>query len=387
MLLNSEDFRRAAQRRLPRFVFEYVDGSADDGQCLRRNRSDFDALTLTPRVLRDTSHLDTSVELFGSRWSLPFGVAPVGLCGLVRPGGDAMIARAAARAGVPYVLSTASNMRLEDIRASAVDAVQWMQLYVMNREMASRIVQRAHNAGYQALVLTVDVPVSGNRERDARNGFRVPIKPTAKLAWDLATHPRWSMKALLNGTPNFANLIDPSETGDSASMQAALLSRAMDRTLVWETLKWLRDQWKGPLLLKGVLHPDDARAALAHGVDGLIISNHGGRQLDVAPSAIAALPDVVAAIQGRIPVLLDSGVRRATDVAKAMALGAHGVFLGRPLVYGLGAFAEPGVEAVFHLFRADLERTMALLGVSQLDQLPQTLPAVGAASRNPHPPT
>lgn len=184
MLLNSEDFRLAAKRYLPRFVFDYVDGAADDGHCLRRNRDDLNAITLTPRILRDTSHINMSVDVFGSRWSLPFGVAPVGLCGLVRPGGDLMLARAAARAGLPFVLSTAFNMRLEDIRASSVDAVQWMQLYVMHREMAARIVQRAYNAGYQALVLTVDVPVSGNRERDARNGFRLPIRPTARLGWD-----------------------------------------------------------------------------------------------------------------------------------------------------------------------------------------------------------
>lgn len=375
MLLNSEDFRLAAKRYLPRFVFDYVDGAADDGHCLRRNRDDLNAITLTPRILRDTSHINMSVDVFGSRWSLPFGVAPVGLCGLVRPGGDLMLARAAARAGLPFVLSTASNMRLEDIRASSVDAVQWMQLYVMHREMAARIVQRAYNAGYQALVLTVDVPVSGNRERDARNGFRLPIRPTARLGWDLASHPRWSLRSLLSGPPSFANLTDPAMARSSASMQAALLSRAMDRTLVWDTLGWLRDSWKGPLLLKGVLHPEDARTALAYGVDGVIVSNHGGRQLDAAPSAISALPGVVEVIQGRIPVFMDSGIRRATDVAKAIALGATGVFLGRPLIFGLGVGGEAGVDAVVDVFRADLERTMALLGVARPAQLSETLPA------------
>jgi (S)-mandelate dehydrogenase len=369
MLLNTEDFRREARKRLPRFVFDYVDGAADDGSCLRRNHDDLDALTLTPRVLRDTNRIDTSIEVFGYRWALPFGVAPTGLNGLVRAGGDAMIARAASRAGVPFVLSTASNMRLEDIRSSATDAVQWMQLYVMHREMATRIVQRAHKAGYQALVLTVDVPVSGNRELDARNGFRVPLKPTARLGWDLATHPRWSMSTLLNGPPDFANLTDPGGGAGSASMQAALLARAMDRTLVWETLGWLRDHWKGPLLLKGILHADDARIALRCGVDGVIVSNHGGRQLDAAPSAITALPGVVAAVQGRIPVFMDSGIRRATHVAKAIALGAKAVFLGRPLLYGLAARGEAGVDAVFDMFRADLQRTMALLGAPTVDAL------------------
>ncbi len=387
MLLNTDDFRREARKRLPRFVFDYVDGAADDNSCLRRNHGDLDALTLTPRVLRDTSRIDTSIEVFGSRWALPFGVAPTGLNGLVRAGGDAMLARAAARNGVPFVLSTASNMRLEDIRATATDAVQWMQLYVMHREMAARIVQRARQAGYQALVLTVDVPVSGNRELDARNGFRVPLRPTARLGWDLVTHPRWSVSTLLNGTPDFANLTDPGQGTDSASMQAALLARAMDRTLVWETLGWLRDHWKGPLLLKGVLHADDARTAVNYGVDGVIVSNHGGRQLDAAPSAISALPAVVAAVQGRIPVFMDSGIRRATHIAKAVALGAKAVFLGRPLLYGLAARGEAGVDAVFSMFRADLERTMALLGAPQIGQISLSQRQEGTVLGNTAPPS
>ncbi|MCR5867944.1 alpha-hydroxy acid oxidase [Aquincola sp. J276] len=369
MLLNAEDFRREARRLLPRFVFDYVDGAADDGCCLRRNARDLDAVTLTPRVLRDTSRIDTAVEVFGTKWSSPYGIAPTGLNGLVRPRGDVMLARAAARAGIPFALSTASNMRLEDVRAAAPESIQWMQLYVMHKEMAARIVQRAQRAGYQALVLTVDVPVSGNRELDVRNGFRVPFKPTAKLGWDLVTHPRWSMRAAISGPPDFANLVADGEDGGSASMQAALLARAMDRTLVWETLAWLREFWRGPLLLKGLLHADDARLAIDHGVDGLIVSNHGGRQLDAAPSAISALPSVVAAVAGRVPVFMDSGVRRGTHVAKAISLGATAVLLGRPLLYGLAARGEAGVDAVLKLFADEFMRTMALLGASSIADL------------------
>lgn len=374
MFLNAEDFRCQARRALPRFVFDYIDGAADDGACLQRNKADFAALTLSPRVLRDTSRIDTTINVFGTSWSLPFGVAPTGLNGLIRPGGDAMLAVAAASAGIPFALSTASNMRLERVRAAAPDGVQWMQLYVMHRDMAERIVQRAQCAGYQALVLTVDVPVSGNRELDLRNGFRMPFKPTPKMAWDAITHPRWLLRMARSGTPDFANLTADGQDAGSASMQAALMARAMDRTLVWETLGWLRKSWPGPLLLKGLLHPEDARLAVEHGVDGLIVSNHGGRQLDAAPSAIHALPAVVASVQDRIPVFMDSGVRRGSDIAKAIALGATAVFLGRPLLYGLAAQGAAGIDALMNQFRDELVRTMILLGASRIADLSAALP-------------
>jgi len=369
MLLNSEDYRRAARRALPRFVFDYVDGGADDGACLRRNRADLDSVTLTPRVLRDTTAIDTSVEVFGQRWQAPFGVAPMGLNGLVRPRGDAMLAAAAASAGLPFVLSTASNMRLEDVRAVAPDGAQWMQLYVMHREMARRIVERAQRAGYGALVLTVDVPVTGNRELDIRNGFRMPFKATPRLAWDLLTHPRWAIRAALSGIPDFANIAIDGQDAGSAEMQAALLARAMDRSLVWDTLAWLRDLWKGPLVLKGLLHPEDARLALRHGIDGVIVSNHGGRQLDASPSAISALARIVDAVQGRIPVFMDSGVRRGEHIAKALALGATAVFVGRPLLYGLSVDAAEGAGAVIDTLRGELARSMTLLGTSTVGEL------------------
>jgi len=369
MLLNAQDYRREARRLLPRFVFDYVDGSAEDGRCLQRNLDDLDALTLTPRVLRDTTAIDTSIDVFGTRWRVPFGIAPMGLNGLVRPGGDAMLATAAAQAGAAFALSTASNMRLEDVRAAAPGGVQWMQLYVMHREMAKRIVQRAQRAGYEALVLTVDVPVSGNRELDIRNGFKMPFKPTPKLAWDLMTHPRWALRAALAGAPDFANITADGEATGSASMQAALLARAMDRGLVWDSLGWLRELWQGPLLLKGLLHPADARLALTHGVDGLIVSNHGGRQFDGAPSAISALPGVVEAVNGSIPVFFDSGVRRGSHIAKAIALGATAVFVGRPVLYGMAASGQVGAHRVLASFTEELIRTMTLLGARQVTDL------------------
>jgi (S)-mandelate dehydrogenase len=362
MLLNADDWRREARRRLPRFVFDYVDGAADDGHCLRRNRTDLDAITLRPRVLRDTSTIDPGVEIFGQRWAMPVGVAPTGLNGLIRPGGDGLLASAAAGAGIPFTLSTASNAPLEQVRAGAAGGEQWMQLYVMHRQMAERIVRRAAAAGYRALVLTVDVPVSGNRELDLRNGFRLPFRPTPRLAWDVASHPRWALRLARHGAPDFANLRPDEGEPASAALQAALLARAMDRTLIWEHLAWLRELWKGPLLLKGILHAEDAQRAIDHGADGVIVSNHGGRQFDAAPSAIGALPAVVSAVAARIPVFMDGGVRRGSDIAKALALGAAAVFVGRPVLYALAAGGRDGASAWLQCLRDDLVRTMVLLG-------------------------
>ena len=369
MLLNTEDFRHAAGKVLPRFVFDYIEGSADDGLCLRRNLADLAAIELVPRVLRDTTSVDTAIEVFGRKWALPFGIAPTGLNGLIRPGADAQLASAAAHCGIPFALSTASNMRLEDVHAAAPGSAPWMQLYVMHREMAGQIVERAARAGYEALVLTVDVPVSGNRERDLRNGFRVPFKPTAKLALDVLRHPRWSLRMAPGGSPDFANLTASGDIAGSAEVQAALLARAMDRSLVWDNLAWLRGLWKGPLLLKGVLHPDDARLAIDHGVDGLIVSNHGGRQNDASPSAITALARVLAAVDGRLPVFMDSGIRRGGDVAKALALGATAVFVGRPVLHGLAVDGSAGAEAVLRLLAAELLRSMTLLGARSVAEL------------------
>jgi (S)-mandelate dehydrogenase len=369
MLLNADDWRREARRRLPRFVFDYVDGAADDGLCLRRNRTDLDAITLRPCVLRDTSTIDPGVEIFGQRWAMPVAVAPTGLNGLIRPGGDGLLASAAAGAGIPFTLSTASNVPLEQLRAGAAEGEQWMQLYVMHRQMAERIVRRAAAAGYRALVLTVDVPISGNRELDLRNGFRLPFRPTPRLAWDVASHPRWALRFARHGAPDFANLRPDEGEPTSAALQAALLARAMDRTLAWEHLAWLRELWKGPLLLKGILHAEDAQRAIDHGADGVIVSNHGGRQLDAAPSAIGALPAVVSAVAGRIPVFMDGGVRRGADVAKALALGAAAVFVGRPLLYALAAGGREGASAWLQSLRDDLVRTMVLLGARRAAEL------------------
>lgn len=364
MLPSFPDLRRRARRRLPRFVFDYVDGAAEDELCLQRNASALQRLHLLPTTLRDTTRVDTGLEVFGQRWSAPIGVAPVGLAGMVRPRGDVLMARAAAAEGLPHVLSTASNARLEAVRQSG--AAQWFQLYVMSeRAIAEQMLRRARAAGYGALVLTVDVPVSGLRERDVRNGFKLPFRPGPATVLDVALHPRWLLGVARHGMPGFANLSEH-EGRASAQAQAAMLARTMDRSLGWESLAWLRRLWDGPLVLKGVLHPDDARRALAAGVDGLIVSNHGGRQLDAAPATISALPPVLDAVGGRIPVFVDSGFRRGSDVVKALALGARAVFFGRSPLFGLACDGEAGVRLALQGLRDEFERTLVLLGAPSL---------------------
>jgi (S)-mandelate dehydrogenase len=370
MFLNIEDYRQAAKRYLPRFAFEYIDGAAEDEIGMALNRSDLDSIRLKPRVLRDTSSSSSSIDVFGVTWRYPFAVAPTGLNGLVRKGGDTLIAKAAAEIGIPFIQSTASNQRLEDVNASTPNSSKWLQLYVMqDRSIAEQLVLRAALSGYEALVLTVDVPMGGSRERDVRNGFCMPFHPTAAFAWDLITHPRWTFEHSLQGAPKFPNLVADSTVSLTVQAQAALLSRAMDRQMVWESLQWLRSIWKGPLLLKGVLHPDDAALALKHGVDGLVVSNHGGRQLDAATSAISALPGIVDRVGLRIPIFMDGGIRRGSDIARALALGAHGVLVGRPVLYGLAAAGQSGVHGVLSTLGQEFDRNMVLLGAQRPEDL------------------
>jgi (S)-mandelate dehydrogenase len=365
MLLNAEDYRLAARRALPRFAFDFIDGGAGDESCLRRNASDLEAVTLMPRVLRDTNALDTGLEVFGSRWKQPFGVTPTGFNGLARPGADCLLAAAAAQAGVPFVASTPSNERLEAMRAAAPHGELWLQLYVtQQREVVEQMIRRATALEFKALVLTVDVPVSGRRERDLRQGFKIPLKPSLRMAWELASHPGWSLRQLRKGTPSFVNLVERSDAGtvETAQAQAALLSRSMDRSLVWAHIAWLRDHWKGPIVVKGILHPQDAELALSHGVDAITVSNHGGRQLDASPSSISALPAIVAAVAGRVPVFIDGGFRRGSDVLKALSLGATAVFFGRPLLYAIAADGLRGASHMLGLLAEDVERSMILAG-------------------------
>lgn len=379
-LVNLEDWREAARSVLPRLVFDYIDGGAEDGVTLRANRAAFEQIALLPRVLRNTVDVTTATQLFGRHWSSPVAVAPMGLNALTRPQGDILLAKAAAAQGVPFILSTASNARIEDVRAAVPDAELWLQLYVLqDRAITEQLLRRAHAAGYTTLVLTVDVPVSGLREKDLRNGFSLPFKISPRLALDFALHPAWTARQAMAGRPAFVNLVERVSGPMSPEAQAALLSRAMDQSLDWARLQALRQSWPGRILLKGVLHPLDARAAMEHGVDGLIVSNHGGRQLDGAVASIAALPAIAAGVQGRIPVLLDSGIRRGVDVAKAMALGASAVLVGRPLLYGLAVDGESGSRRVLSALTDELKRCMTLLGVAKTSDLKDVRTETGYA--------
>ena len=361
-----EHWRRRARARLPRAVFDFVDGGAEAEMALAANRGALDVLSVTPRMLRDVSMRDTATDLLGQRAALPLAIAPTGCNGLLHPAGDLALARAAARAGIPFALSTAANASIAEV-AHAAGTPPWFQLYITERTLADRLVDMADAAGCAALLLTVDVPVGGKRLRDQRNGFGLPLRWSLRLAADVASRPRW-LWGMRGGVPPFENL--RLALGDADPLrQAGLLARNMDASFAWRDLERLRARWPRKLVVKGILHPDDARRAVDCGADGVVVSNHGGRQLDAAPATAQALPEIAAAVDGRAQVLVDSGVRRGEDVLKLLALGADGVLLGRATLYGLAAAGEAGVSGVLELLRDELERCMALAGAANIDQL------------------
>lgn len=356
--------RRQARRRLPRAVFDYLDGGAENERGLERNRAAFEGLRFRPRRLVDVSSIDTSSSWLGETRPWPFVIAPTGLNGILWPDGDVALGRAAAAAGIPFCLSTAATTTIEDV-ARRVDGELWFQLYVVTRELADSLTERAWNAGFRVLVLTTDVPVNGKRLRDLRSGFRVPFKPGPRLAIDVLRHPRWLAAQLKHGFPELANM--KSSGADSLKTQAALMARRMDASFDWAALARLRDAWKGRLLVKGILDMDDARRCASLGVDGIAMSNHGARQLDDAVSPLDALIEAPPALDASL--LVDSGIRDATDAVKALALGADAVMLGRAVLYGLAAAGETGVREVIDLFKQDLVRTLTLLGCPSVSAL------------------
>jgi (S)-mandelate dehydrogenase len=358
-----EAWRHRARSRLPRAVFDYVDGGAEAELALAANRRALDAVALVPRVLRDVSRRDTSMTLFGTRHALPLVIAPTGCNGLIHRDGDVLLARAAAAAGIPFALSTAANATIETV-ARATGTPPWFQLYVTERALAERLVASADAAGCPVLMLTVDVPVGGKRLRDRRNGFALPLRWSPRLVADLACHPRWLVQ-MRDGVPPFANLAAALGEADP-QRQAGLLARNMDASFCWDDLSRLRARWPRTLVVKGILHADDARRALECGADGIVVSNHGGRQLDASPAPADVLPAIVDAVGGRLAVLADGGVRRGEDVLKLLALGADAVLLGRATLYGLAAAGERGVAAVLASLRDDLDRGMALCGAATL---------------------
>jgi L-lactate dehydrogenase (cytochrome) len=367
---NVEDLRHIARRRLPRGVFDYIDGGAEDERSMAANRAGYERLAFRPRVLRDVSAVDPSTRLLGRGLPLPLVLAPTGFTRIADPQGELAVARAAARAALPYSLSTLSTRSIEEV-AAVSDGPKWFQVYVWrDRGLVKEMVDRAAAAGYEALVLTVDSVVLGRRERDVRRGFELPPQIGPGTLVDGALHPAWTWAFVRSEPIRFANVVGR-EVGDGADAVtlASYVAAQYDQGLTWADVEWLRSIWAGPVVLKGVQTVDDARLAADAGVDAVAVSNHGGRQLDGAPAPIDLLPSVVDSVGERVEVICDGGVRRGSDIVKAVALGAHAVMAGRAYLYGLGAAGERGVDHVLTLLDADVRRTMALLGTPTIDDL------------------
>jgi len=365
-----DDLRAAARRRLPRGAFDYLDGAAEDEVSLRRNRTAFAEWELLPRVLTDVGKVDLHTEVLGVPCALPVVLGPTGFTRMMHPAGELAAAAAAQSAGVPYTAATLGTTSLEDI-AAGTTAPLWFQLYVWrDRGLCRELIARAREAGFRALMVTVDTPVPGARERDLRNGLTIPPALGLRTLADGALHPQWWWGLLSSEPLTFAN-VSHLATGPTGVMQ--FVAGQFDPTVSWDDLAEMKEAWGGPFVLKGVLSVEDARRAAAAGVDALIVSNHGGRQLDHVPATISALPAIVDAVGADVEVLLDSGVRRGTDVVKALALGATAVLIGRPYLYGLAVGGQAGVERVLEIYAGELRRTMQLLGVRALDQLDRSL--------------
>ncbi|MGL4289228.1 MAG: alpha-hydroxy acid oxidase [Phreatobacter sp.] len=361
------DLRLLARRRLPKAVFDFIDGAAGDETTLHDNQAAFGDWQLMPRVGVDVSRRDAKADFLGRSASLPLMLSPTGLTGFFWPGGEIAAARSAGARGIPFCLSTNSVASLERVAEAAPETDLWFQLYVMrDRDLTDRLVARAQAAGYRVLCITVDLPLTGRRERDLRNGFTMPLKPRLSNILDLACRPGWLM-GVMRSPPTFGNFKTDNATGFTNIAQH--VSTLFDPSVTWADIARLRKLWKGPVAIKGILHPDDARMAVDIGADAVIVSNHGGRQLDHVPAPISALPDIAQAVGGRAQLIVDSGVRRGTDILTARALGAVGCSIGRPFLWGLASAGEAGVDHAIKLIAAEIDIAMALLGTASLDAI------------------
>ena len=363
------DYRMAARRKLPRFLFDYIDGGASAEDTLQANVVDLRAVNLRQRVLRNVSGLDLATQWFGQRSNLPVILAPVGLSGMFARRGEVQAARAAANKGVPYVLSTLSICPLEEVAASSPSPI-WFQLYVLkDRGFMQSMLERAQRAGVETLIFTVDLPVHGSRYRDAHSGLSGPFAKSRRLLQTVAK-PGWALDVGLRGRPHDLGNISK-YLGKATGLQDYIgwLGKNIDPSIGWSELEWIRDFWKGPLILKGILDPDDARDAVRFGANGIVVSNHGGRQLDGALSTVKALPPIADAVGNDLEVFVDSGVRSGLDVVRMLALGAKGVLLGRAAAYALAAAGGAGVENMLDIFAKDMRVAMTLTGVNSIAQI------------------
>jgi L-lactate dehydrogenase (cytochrome) len=362
------DLRALARRRIPRAMFEYADGGSYDELTLARNRRDLQAIEFRQRVMRDLSTLSVASTLVDQPVTMPLAIAPTGLTGLFYGDGEIHGARAAQAFGIPFCLSTMSICSIEDVRA-AVTQPFWFQLYLMrDRGFNRELIARAAAARCSALVLTVDLQVQGLRRRDPKNGLSIPPRLTLRNALDIATKPAWALRVLCGKRRTFGNLLGLGRP-DALSTLSEWIASQFDPSVSWQDIEWIRGLWPGKLIIKGILDPEDARSAAAQGIDAIVVSNHGGRQLDGAPSSICVLPEIVQAVAGRCEVWFDGGVQSGQDMLRALALGARGCLIGKSFLYALGAMGGRGVTLALNLLRRELEVTMALTGCTDIRQV------------------
>ncbi len=368
-----DDLRRMAQARLPRSIFDFYDGGAEDESTLDHNRSAFERHRLSPKVLVDVAQASPATQLFGQPLGLPMAIGPTGALGFGWRDADLHLARAAEKHGIPFTLSSSGTASIEAV-AKASSGRLWFQAYVLrNQDFFWKMIERAEHAGFEALVITVDLPVGGKRERDFRNHFSVPFRITRRNAIDFALHPRWTLDLLRRGIPAFENLRGLELTAKRATEIASSVGRSYDPSFDWDRLARVRERWPRKLIVKGICRGDDAQRAVALGCDAIVVSNHGGRQLDGAIGTLDALPEVVAGVAGRIPVLLDGGIRRGGDAAKAIALGATAVLLGRATLFGVAAAGAPGANKALDILRDEFLRTLQLCGARSPEELTSDL--------------
>ena len=381
MAVNIDDLQRSARRRLPKILYDWLEGGAEDERGLERARDSFDAYRFLPRYGRDMSGRTLATTLFDCSYDRPFGIGPTGYTGLLRPGGEQILLAAAIAANIPYVLSGVSVASLESIAAAGATRA-WYQLYpARDRDLTLDIVRRARDAGYATLVLTADMPVEAKRERDIRNGFVLPLRYTPSLLWDGLSHPAWTLRYLWNGgLPTLGSWARYAPGGASPAQIAAFQFAQKYPTQTWQDVDDYRRLWPGKLVVKGLLRPDDAHRALQAGADGIVVSNHGARQLDRALAPLESLPAIRDAVGGRLVIMLDGGIRRGSDIAMAIALGADFVFVGRAILYGLVADGRRGVRCAIDILTDELSRVMAQLGTNSTGELDSTVLAAACAS-------
>jgi L-lactate dehydrogenase (cytochrome) len=366
VILSIEDLRVRARRRIPRAIFDYADGGSYQETTLKANAADLDAIQLRPRVMIDVSDIKLATTLAGAAAAMPLAIAPTGLCGLYHADGEILGARAAAAFGIPFCLSTMSICSIEDVRAAS-DQPFWFQQYLMrDRGFNQSLIERAIAARCSALVLTLDLQILAERRRDARNGLSIPPRLTLRNAWEVATKPVWALQVMFGKRHTFGNLVGHLGGADGAATLAQWTHTQFDPTANWRDVEWVRSRWPGTLILKGVMDAEDARFALSAGADAVVVSNHGGRQLDGAPSSISVLPEIVAAIDGRCEVLFDGGIRSGQDLAKALALGARGGMIGKSFLFALAAGGQAGVTRALEIIRDELRVTLALTGTGDV---------------------